>query len=1823
MLLTASRLHRAAAPLLAVGLAVWSMAAGPADFRLALPPLPTMQPIQGASDPVVTSVTPATLTRGQAYTLMLSGRNLNSRIRILLGEGMDVGMPMVTGTAMAQVSVSVRPGAPLGPHAVILVNGNQRQTGPASVTVVDSGQAPVSTIGTTMPGSQPSAIGVAVPGAPPPLLAMPGLAAPAAKLGGLVPSQWQAGQAYTLSLNGSGFAAGMQLDFGEGVESVSQTVFNPSLAQVRIEVDAQAKAGQRPIRLRTGASQAWQSTGLAGWVVSPTRPRVSVEKPRPKLVRITPDIAFKKGVVELDAPDRYVPLDLGAYKDTAFLLHDALVFKWHEKNPGTADFYEFRILSLSGKLLMKKRLEAKLLGNYLPPPNYYQPDAAFLDALLNPDAGPAQSASAAGAQRGGLQVNNQVSVQATSTGPQGSASNAVTAAGLGYPPGTDLLWEVAGYRVFNSDGVAPSVRRAEAAQSLRVAAAPSQIISDAPQMPGLPGLSGSGVQAVEKPEPVELEVEISERWPLRRPNRPNGFGACPLDGQKSQLHVENRDRGKGETLVSAVNYVGDELLITGQVDLTASPYTSHPEETAYNPPPSTPPQSAPQPGSSGSMPYLDVNLGPTQVTDHQFGNLFVDWGDGVVVPMTLKAGAVGEQSGHPFDRSEVMQVPDSQAYAEQQAGNPSPYPQFFTHQYGTPQTYTIRVYQLSEHDVQHVNPAELDGAYRAGQGSGPYFRVRQANGMTAAPAAGKDIADRAYVLYCREVKIEPYEDPVAYGALWLKEVEIVGFGAPKASQTGSVAISARKTAQPASASAAKARLGTGAQPTAKTGMSVSQASPALAGAVLSGGVDAVCSGCNKAFTAHAVLSYFGTGDIQAEWKVRLQSARGPVKSFANTLAGSGPRHVPASPAREGNPKEWGDPEPGRFDLYSPPLPVDPASVYEVWVEVKLAPKPLVLSDLGALHSFRNGLAPAAQPAVSGRARQPKLGILRPFKEAAKGAPPVLYVDNAGLSAAARKLGMQSGWAGKLDMKADSGLVGKLLPASVASSHKKYRVTAIDPSKPCEFAFPGQDGDRFRVFLDNQDIPQDSSGAYSGSGTLDLKLASGNGAAAAIPVGIDFQGWKVDPSGNVAAGTTLKRTVDLPVAPTGLNGTLVRLDGVAGQRMDATLDVDAADSLFRKQGGNEAIHWQATAALRESGDWTAKGAVGLAALGWTGFYLESPEVTLDISNAEGSRPGAACSGPAGAGWTGVHLGQAKVEVNTMDLATVKVPVNDWGIANGVCGKLDLVNDPSLKNLTVGKGTVSFNRIRFEAAGGKMAADYNFDAHLPWLDVDLHADEVPLVPRENAFDFAGVTPAGNVSRSFGPIRMDVAKSSFRFGTDAGGWRAITEPHFTFKAEGKDFLASPLTVPDMRFGMNGRAWFDDQAASSRDIPLSGTASLGKTQFDLTSVSLVGGAGSDERLVARFQGKLNLSKALPAADVQVDYRISGEQYAGSGPFSAPFTIKTAFPPGQPTAEATIAPVYAPTSGQQTRYLGSVDLGLFGGPPIKGEFLLGYQGSEDYWLTRVNVPLGSGVPLVPPFLTLYQIRGGLGYNMALDAFKDAGSLENAQSSIGKGALFMAGMRVGAPDRFAYMLDGDFTVSPGAGGGRMDFRAWLLKNQQSGNGDFQGYFQYAGGNFDGRLWGHLGMLNDAIAFDLGDSESNAAVDLHVGGGWYLYAGKKAGPRIRAKVIASDSDSYLMLGSDVGLAVGGGQHYYLGVGSSSVASAYVKGYMDVGMQITPQPHAAGDFGAGAEAGVCVAGGCESMGVNAAVHAEALPVTVRAHATVEFPWPLPDVSFDVHM
>ena len=114
------------------------------------------------------------------------------------------------------------------------------------------------------------------------------------------------------------------------------------------------------------------------------------------------------------------------------------------------------------------------------------------------------------------------------------------------------------------------------------------------------------------------------------------------------------------------------------------------------------------------------------------------------------------------------------------------------------------------------------------------------------------------------------------------------------------------------------------------------------------------------------------------------------------------------------------------------------------------------------------------------------------------------------------------------------------------------------------------------------------------------------------------------------------------------------------------------------------------------------------------------------------------------------------------------------------------------------------------------------------------------------------------------------------------------------------------------------------------------------------------------------------------------------------------------------------------------------------------------------------------------------------------------------------------PDHFTYTLDGDLTIKATGqnAGARMDFHAWLLKPPDNGNGDFQGYFQYAGGNFDGRLWGQLNFMNGLASLDLGSSANNAAVDMHFGNGpWHIDAGKKEGPRIQGHFLVSDANMY--------------------------------------------------------------------------------------------------------
>ncbi len=997
---------------------------------------------------------------------------------------------------------------------------------------------------------------------------------------------------------------------------------------------------------------------------------------------------------------------------------------------------------------------------------------------------------------------------------------------------------------------------------------------------------------------------------------------------------------------------------------------------------------------------------------------------------------------------------------------------------------------------------------------------------------------------------------------------------------------------------------------------------------------AVCSQCDDSLIGQTQLHYYGHGTARIVWHLDNGTSKEDIEDV-------GPSTQRPNLTRQNAAIPTDASVQPPFVLYSNRLSVamTPRPDHTVWVEATIVPEPppshLSGHVVGSLHNIMGLDLPASgngasQPASAATEAKSvlsmltpppnsglpplKVGFLSPANHGSVSMAPVVYVNDplskiAGVGVAVRTVEIPDGY--------------------VKSNATAYEVTPNDSKQPCKFAFPVLGGGTFEV-TGLQNHVTESNGAWNGTGTLLINLASKTGYVNYPGVAIDIKNWKVGPDGTVQSGSFdaspgLKLAGETPA----LTGTIDRVQGTAGQSVTATLSVQLTDKTVRLPGSEIPQKWSGVVAkLTPAGDWYAENLqLPESLLGWSSSTIQSSSVRLDLSHAYGDAPAAPfCAGGSGIDWVGVRLVNATIVPYTMDLvgaSSVTQNVATWGFdGSGVCGQFN--TGPFTAKLN--QGTVHFDSIVGTAQSGGFTATYNgMDVKVPWLDADLHGD-------------AQLQSGGGQQASISfPLQYSVSQknytnvvlkpSNLQFTKVQNvGWAVYADTEWDFSAENKPFAKIPLKI---YFSMDGRAYFE-KASTTKDVQLGGTSSLGDTPLELVSAHLSASPTGTDALDINFQTKLHLSEVMPASDVQVNYNIndSNNSYSAAGPVNTPFTVEIPYPSGQPASDAKVHPVY--NSGNSgTQYSGTVDLSELGGPPITGEFRLGYQGGHDFWLTRVTYSLGAtGVVLIPapPIMSLYAVRGGLGHNFPLTAFTDPGSIQSVSPSMDNSFLFMAGLRVGMPDQFTYTLDGNLTIKatgPDAGA-RMDFSAWLLTHDTSGSGNFQGFFQYAGSNFDGRLWGHLAMLNGAASFDLGNSANNAAIAMHFGNGpWYIDAGKKEGPRITAHLLIADAGAYVMLGSDVGLALGGSEHIDLEVGDDSVASAYVKADMDIGIQITPQPHFIGDFDASAGAGVCVDSVCVSDNVTAQVHVEALPIDVRATASLPLPWPLSDITFTVHL
>jgi len=1732
----------------------------PATAQLVLPQAPQMRrlqrvvprtaaPIKSQTNtvaPKVRTVAPSMVTTGQSYTLQVVGEGLRQGMTISFGNGVTLTAPFeIVSARIGRAHIQVAPNATLGIRQVLLgvpstgatMVGTTLQPQDARLTV-QAGQAPIQSMTTTVPsGGQDRPQGTVSLPPPPTMQPAPGMAPPPSVA---APPPMQLTMLQSVLPNQWQAGKTYQVTatgggFANGMElrfGDGVTVKTPikvlTPMLVQFEVGVAASA-------KAGARSAQlRMSASQAWINTNAKAWVlgglvqAKLNVKPKMPLL--DVSFEPADIYLRDP------------------------KWGDEKSGTSGEHVVHHGTplLDDDLVFKwdeqnpgsaEVFELRIYGQDNKTPlktvrvdsNYYRPTPAFLGQLLGTQA-----------VGGGLSMAGRVM---PSGGKSRLKARKATTGGAvaSLLPKADYYWEVAGIRTYSKSGVVH-----------------------------VPGARPGEAKAVKMSETTELVVEISERWPLAKPAAPTGLG-CPGGGYGTGVQVANISDSSvldknglpipGKVAVN--NYVGDVFALTGSLSLAKSPYAAHPEEVYDS-----------SPGHLGN------------VAEHQFDNLFVDWGDGSGAdPLTFPANpATANDPSNAYDRQTSLTFPAANDYAKR-----------VVHGYGQTGDFVVRVYQLGAADIKGAIPDGLAGAVD-GTGNSPYYLAL--GGGASSNNSLQNVAKRAYMVYCKVVNVTNREDTDATGPLHLKNIEVAGF--PGYGGMAASSGSAKAKGRPAVKAKSAGRRGATAKLTAKpqvsaTGATMNAAAVSAIGGGNSGRV--VVSTCDSSLTAEGKLSYYGFGYARFSWyrdgvmvrqvedDVGPSTQRQGLKRDSSTWPPiiEDQRPTPNS----GN---LGEQQIGRH-------------IVRVEAQVVPRPKPLQLrADLvGALRG-RGGGKGGGSPSLQAMARSgAKVGFLSPSKRASGGSPPVAYVTAHTVTQ----------------------LVGNMitLPDShVTSQGAPYEVVESDPSMPCKFIFPTQYGDFVIDGLQGKLTKQGTH--YSGSGNLSLQLPLTDSGNETHVIPVHFSNWNVPDGSTVAQGKLHVAPAKKIQAP-GVKGTLDRIDAKAGKSnpLELTLSLTARDNTVRVPGKEEAPQeWKKVKApLSAAGDWISPPqTLPDSLIGWSAFRIKSSSVRLDLSRSEGSGASSKCGGAGGAGWVGVHLGNATITPYTMDLvsaASLQPKVGDWGMSSsGLCGHLD--TGPFSTQL--GEGSLSFDAITADAGGGSFSATYKgMKVHVPWLEIDLKGDAQLQSGggKEAAISFP-LTASGNPSKNYGPLTMKPKNPLFTREENVG-WAVQTDTDFDFRTDNKAF-ASDVPVSGLFFGMDGRAYFA-KGKLTQDVALGGKSVLGKTPLDLVKLHLTAPSSGNGRLDFAFATQARLSEALPAADVQVNYAIRKDgDYTGSGPQTSQFQIQTAFPPAQPTVTAAIQPSYDQASGADTRYLGSVDLAMFGGPAIKGEFLLGYSGSTDYWATRINVPLGSGVPLSPVPLTLFQVRGGLGYHMAIDSFKAPGTLANAQKDTGVAMLFMAGMRLGTSDKFTYVMDGDFSVATGANAGaRMDYHAWLLKNQQTGNGDFIGYFQYAGGNFDGRLWGHLSFLNDAIYMDLGNGETNAAVDMHVGGGsWHVYAGKKEGPRIKAHYLVANADSYLML-SNTGLMIGGSQSIYLGVSAGGVASAYIKGYMDMGLGITSQPKVMGDFSAGAEAGACAFGACASTGVTAALHAEALPVNIRGTATVELPWPLPDVDVNVHL
>ena len=872
----------------------------------------------GAPAPVIKEMSPLSGKQGTTVLLTLNGANFvaNESLQLTPPTGLTVGPATLVNANEVQTQITIAASAPLGPRTATLLTGNLHIPAPNTFTV---------TPGYAIVSESPM------------------------QILRLVPSQIVAGsQNVDIAIEGTNFQPGTLVTFsaGAGIPAGVMAMgparyVNSTEIHVLVSALDTALPGGRDITLQTPQGLKVTAPRMLN-VIAPT-----VTAGPPPALKIMPINLqnFPMGKIVLDTPkwgDQYEGETQQSYGIP--VLDDSVQFSWHEQNPGIADYYVLNIYLKDGvTLLASERINGiKILamgGNQttvMKVPNYYDPDAAFLASALEPSKfkmAPAGFHYSSHSTPTPVVINGVMIYRP----PAPSSSSPQLAEG-------DLQWEVVGYHTYNTSGVAPQAANPPTKSGSGQSTAPNYMVNSQ-------NLATQANQQATQPQTTDIEVEVSDRWPLNRPDAPTGM-SCPASGFGNGLDALDIDSSGGELTY----YAGDRFVVAGNFDLTNSPYATNPNLIYV-------------PGSKKSGQVVG------QVGQLAFDNLFIDWGDGSVQKITA---VPNDSSMTNWSRGETMNLPAPNSKSTRKLQLEG----IDVHTYNNPVSYIIRIFQLSEADAQHVN-ASLLGASVDGPGGSPFLQAATVNklvslnnggGATAqgsvgsafqsvladaltpvlskngnassssgsSPPPGPDlsaITSRAYMIFCANKTLTVPEDQAADGQLHLKTIADPDFPGHDNKQ-----YKIANHQQPAA-------LGNLSNQSAPAPLHVEAPRPSQAPSSGkpevaiepqrpgSGNVtaDATCSTCDDAAVAQSVIGYYGQGEVQVTWHVDGDTMQ---QTFA--LGPSQQRKMIAhpQPGQAEPPIIVSDSPPYSPDFDTPsPLLTKTLGMHTVSVEAVIAPEP--------------------------------------------------------------------------------------------------------------------------------------------------------------------------------------------------------------------------------------------------------------------------------------------------------------------------------------------------------------------------------------------------------------------------------------------------------------------------------------------------------------------------------------------------------------------------------------------------------------------------------------------------------------------------------------------------------------------------------------------------------------------------------------------------------------------------------------------------------------------------------------------------------------------